>query len=146
MTTFLLDTNVISETVRPRPSEAVLAWLTDQSPATLFLASPTLGELMRGACRLEAGPRRQSFERWIERDLAAQFEGRILPFDTPAALRWGELMGEGDRAGTTRPAADTQIAAIALSHGMTLATRNTKDFETSGVPLCNPWTHGGSGG
>ena len=136
---YLLDTNVISEVVRPRPSASVLAWMEIQRPAELFLAAQTLGELTRGARKLPDEDRRARLERWIEVDLARQFDGRLLPFDTAAARIWGRLMGDGDRVGRTPPAADAQIAAVALSSRLTLVTRNTKDFERFDLALIDPW-------
>lgn len=136
---FLLDTNVVSEIVRARPEPRVLDWLSGQQPADLFLAALTIGELMRGARKVSDMPRRRRFERWIERDLARQFDGRIIAFDAAAASIWGRLMGDGDRRGRTPSAADAQIAAIALQHELTLVTRNVKDFKEVGVELLNPW-------
>jgi len=137
---FLLDTNVISETVKPRSEVRVLSWLSKQTADDLFLASLTIGELVRGAHRLQDGKRRGVYERWIENDLANQFKDRILPFDRGAAVIWGEIMGDGDRTGRTRPAADAQIAAVARRHSLTLATRNVRDFQAMGVMLFNPWS------
>ncbi len=137
---FLLDTNVISETVKPRSEVRVLSWLSKQTADDLFLASLTIGELVRGAHRLQDGKRRGVYERWIENDLANQFKDRILPFDRGAAVIWGEIMGDGDRTGRTRPAADAQIAAVARRHSLTLATRNVGDFQAMGVMLFNPWS------
>lgn len=84
--------------------------------------------------------RRERFEKWIEQDLAEQFEGRVLPFDGPAAILWGRLMGDGDRSGPPPAAADAQIAAVAIHHDLTLVTRNTKDFARLTVTLLNPGT------
>jgi predicted nucleic acid-binding protein len=136
---FLLDTNVVSELVRARPEPRVLDWLEAQSPLELFLASPTVGELLRGAHKVADDARRKRFEQWIEDDLCRQFEGRILPFDEPAARLWGRLMGEGDRNGRTPPAADAQIAAIAIDRGLALATRNVRDFASFDLEVLNPW-------
>lgn len=136
---FLLDTNVVSETMRPAPDPHVLAWLERQAPRDIYLAAMTIGELVRGARRLATGARRDRLESWLERDLAAQFEGRILPFDGPAACLWGEMMGDGDRRGRPLPAADAQIAAVALRNGLTIATRNIRDFGAMPVDLFDPW-------
>ncbi len=136
---YLLDTNVLSETVRPKPEPSVLAWIERQNPSELFLASMTIGELMRGARKVKEDARRETYERWIEDELSQQFEGRILPFDDKAARTWGRLMGDGDRQGFTPAAADAQIAAIALDHGLVLVTRNVKDFERFNVEIRNPW-------
>lgn len=136
---FLLDTNVISETIRTEPEAAVLRWLEAQVPSELFLASQTIGELIRGACKLPGSAKQRRLLQWIENDLTHQFEGRIVPFDDHAARFWGRLMGDGDRAGRTPAAADAQIAAVALVRSLTLVTRNTRDFSTLGVDLVNPW-------
>ena len=136
---FLLDTNVVSETVKAKPEKRVLAWLEAQTPVELFLAAQTIGELVRGARKVKEKARRERFEQWIEQDLTDQFEGRVLPFDGPAAALWGRLMGDGDRTGRTPAAADAQIAAVAIHHDLTLVTRNVKDFERFDMTLLNPW-------
>lgn len=139
---FLLDTNIISETVRPKPEPRVLAWLENQSPEELFLASQTIGELVRGACKVKEKVRRDRFTKWIEEDLSQQFEGRILPFTDASARIWGELMGNGDRKGETPSAADAHIASIAMERDLVLITRNVKDFERFDLDLLNPWDIG----
>ena len=136
---FLIDTNVISETLGPRPAPRVGDWIGGQMANDLFLSSISLGELVRGARRIKDGAKRERFEHWINGDLAAQFRGRILPFDRRAAVIWGEIMGDGDRTGRPRPMADAQIAAVAQRHDLTLVTRNTGDFAGMGVALFNPW-------
>ena len=136
---FLLDTNVVSETVRPRPDRTVLDWMEAQAPTDLFLAAQTVGELVRGARKVREQPRRERFERWIEQDLARQFDGRVLPFDGPTAAIWGRLMGDGDRTGRPPAAADAQIAAVAIQHELILVTRNVKDFVNFDILLLDPW-------
>ena len=136
---FLLDTNVVSETIRPRPQQLVLGWLAAQNPSDLFLAAQTIGELVRGARKVRERERRERFERWIEQDLARQFDGRVLPFDGRSAAIWGRLMGDGDREGRRPAAADAQIAAVAIRHELTLVTRNVRDFARLDVRLLNPW-------
>lgn len=136
---FLLDTNVVSETVRPRPRQPVLDWIEARNPSDLFLAALTIGELVRGARKVREQERRERYERWIEQDLARQFDGRVLPFDGRTAAIWGRLMGDGDRAGRRPAAADAQIAAVAIQHGLILVTRNVRDFGQFDVRLLNPW-------
>ena len=136
---FLLDTNVVSETIRPRPEQTVLGWIEAQLPTDLFIAAQTMGEIVRDARKVKEQARRERFERWIEQDLALQFDGRILPFDGRTAAIWGRLMGDGDRVGRTPPAADAQIAAVAIQHELILVTRNVKDFARFDVQLLNPW-------
>ena len=114
--------------------------MESRSPLDLFLAAQTIGELVRGARKVREHERRERFERWIEQDLARQFEGRVLPFDGGAAAIWGRLMGDGDRAGRRPSAADAQIAAVAIQHELILVTRNVRDFARFDVQLLNPWS------
>ena len=139
MNGFLLDTNVISETVRPRPEPRVLSWFRERTPRDLFLSAVTLGELVRGALSVGDPARSLRYQQWISRDLTRQFGGRILAFDDRAAVIWGEIMGAADKAGRPRPALDAQIAAVALRHNLVLATRNTGDFQDLELPLVDPW-------
>lgn len=136
---YLIDTNVISETLKPRPNAGVIAWFGEQRANDLFLASMSLGELVRGACRVKDKAKRERFKHWIDHDLAAQFRGRILPFDREAAVIWGAIMGDGDRNGRPKPMADAQIAAVARRHDLTLVTRNTRDFTDMDFALIDPW-------
>lgn len=139
---YLIDTNVISETLKSRPEARVIDWLGSQKANDLFLASVSLGELVRGARQAKDTAKRERFRRWIEQDLASQFNGRILPFDQEAAVIWGEIMGDGDRLGRPKPMADAQIAAVARRHNLTLVTRNTRDFAGMSVGVLDPWTLG----
>ena len=136
---YLIDTNVVSETLKPRPERRVVDWIGRQMANDLFLASISLGELVRGVRRMKDRARRERFQRWIDYDLAAQFQGRILPFDRETAVIWGEIMGDGDRVGRPKPMADAQIAAVARRHGLTLVTRNMRDFAAMEVVLLDPW-------
>ena len=137
---YLIDTNVISETLKPQPNLKVTAWFADQRPEDLFLSSISLGELVRGANRVKEQTKKDRLTRWVEHDLTTQFQDRILPFDQDASVIWGKIMGDGDVTGRPRSMADTQIAAVAKRHGLTLVTRNTKDFEDMDVALVNPWS------
>ena len=136
---YLIDTNVVSETLKPRPERRVVDWISRQMANDLFLASISLGELVRGVRRMRDRARRERFQRWIDYDLAAQFQGRVLPFDRETAVIWGEIMGDGDRVGRPKPMADAQIAAVARRHGLTLVTRNMRDFVGMEVVLLDPW-------
>ena len=124
---------------KSRPEPRVLNWFRERTPRILFLSTVTLGELVRGALKLDDPARSVRYQQWISRDLAGQFEGRILAFDERAAYIWGEIMAAGDQAGNPRPARDAQIAAVARRHDLILATRNTRDFRDMGLPLVNPW-------
>jgi toxin FitB len=135
VTGYLLDTNVISETRRSRPDAGVIGFLSAASAEGLFLSVLTLGELRKGvALKRRTDPvAARELARWVE-GIATNFADRILPIDIATALRWGELS-----AGGNPPVIDTLIAATALSRDLTLVTRNTKDVQSSGVPLLDPW-------
>lgn len=137
---YLIDTNVLSETLKPRPEPKVTAWFAGHDPEDLFLSSISLGELMRGASRVKEPAKRERLIRWVEDDLTTQFQDRILPFDQNAAILWGKIMGDGDNTGHRKPMADAQIAAVAKRHGLTLVTRDVKDFEEMDVPFVDPWS------
>ena len=136
---FLLDTNVVSEMVRPQSERRVLDWMAGQLPANLYLSAVTFGELIRGVRRLPAGQRRDRLQHWVEVELSGQFDGRILPFDRQAAALWGGLMAASDRRGRPLAAIDAQIAATALLHDLVMATRDVADFGAARVPVVNPW-------
>jgi predicted nucleic acid-binding protein len=136
---FLLDTNVVTETTRPQPSAAVLDWIAAQAAESLFISAITIGELRRGALLLTEGKKRKALLRWIETGIKAGFTGCILPVDTEVMERWAELQATSEQAGRRLPLMDCLLAATALAHGLTLATRNITDFETADVPLLDPW-------
>ena len=139
---FLLDTNVISEATRPQASVAVLEWIAGKDAESLFLSAITLGELQRGALLLPPGAKRKALLRWIETDIRESFAGRILPVDALVMDRWAQIEVATTKAGRRLAAMDGLIAATALAHGLTLATRNQSDFEGRGVPLVDPWAGG----
>ena len=140
MVRYLLDTNVVSEPMRPRPAPAVLRWFEARDPLDLFLSSITLGELVAGVGRLVPSARRRTLERWLEEVLTPQFHGRILAFDVDTAWRWGALVSDLQSAGRPRPALDLQIAATAAQHGLVLVARNTADFAGLGLEIVDPWS------
>ena len=139
MSGFLLDTNVPSELVRPRPEPKVRTWVAAQDLGTLFISSVSFGEIRKGITLLPPGKRREQLEAWIETDLSILFSGRVLSVTRSVAERWGVLEGQRQLAGKPLNVPDGQIAATALEHGLTLVTRNTKDFEQLGVSIFNPW-------
>jgi len=138
LTGFLLDTNVVSETIKVRPDEAVLIWLARRDEQ-VFVPTIAIAEIKLGIEMLPAGRRRTSFEDWLSDLLANDFADRILPFDTAAAWAFGELVARARRSGHPTPVADAQIAAVATVHGLTVATRDIADFAGFGVPLVNPF-------
>ena len=139
MAGFLLDTNVISELIKPAPKQSVVSWTEEQVVDDLYLSAITIGELVRGLRRLADGRKRRRYDTWVRRDLARQFEGRILVYDRESAIIWGEIMGDGDRKGRPKSYPDAQIASIARRYGLVLVTRNTRDFKDMDVDLFDPW-------
>jgi hypothetical protein len=139
---FLLDTNVVSELMKRRPSRAVVAWVSQTPEPLLHLSVITLGEIRKGIGLLEEGdPRRAALQSWLDRDLRVRFANRLLAFDEAVAERWGQLEAVAKRRRVTVPTIDAQLAATALHHGLTLVTRNTADVAPTGVPVVNPWRH-----
>jgi len=137
MTAYLLDTNVVSETTKARPEAAVTTFLAQNDPA--YLSVVTLHELRFGIESLKDKQRRTTLQTWLDQ-LATQFAPRLLPVSAAIAERAGELRGHARRQGLTLHVEDALIAATALEHGMTVATRNTDDFKVAGVDCLNPWS------
>jgi len=136
---FLLDTNVISEAIRRKPSSGVMRWLHGIDESTLFLSGMSLGELRLGIESLARGSRRTLLEQWIDGTLRQRFGERILPLDAVVCDAWGRIVAHARRRGRPLSVADGFIAATATVHGLTLATRNIGDFEVLDLPLFNPW-------
>ncbi len=139
MNGFLLDTNCISELVRPQPEPSVLNWIEATDEATLYISVLTLGEIRKGVARLAQGRRRTRLETWLEVDLRARFAGRIVPIDAGVAERWGWLAAEVKRKGKGLPVIDGLLAATALRLNLTVVSRNERDFAETQVPVLNPW-------
>lgn len=140
MSGFLLDTNVISELVRPKPEPKVTAWIEATNESLLYLSVLTLGEIRKGITFLRNSPRRVVLEAWLGSDLAVRFANRILPVDESVADRWGRIAAVSAAEGSPLSVIDGLLAATALHYNLTLVSRNVKDFATTGVPLFNPWT------
>lgn len=137
---YLLDTNIVSEAVKPRPSPALLAWLGGQPDEVLHISVLTVAEIRRGILEKAPGRRRRELEAWFSGPEGPQalFAGRVLPFDVRAALEWARLMAEGTASGRPRSALDMQVAATAAAHGLTVATANERHFRDTGVAWINP--------
>ncbi len=135
----LVDTNVISETLRQQPDPAVVRWMDAQSVETLYLSAVTVAELRYGIAVLPEGRRRQVLHSGLEQSVLPLFEGRILPFDGVAAESYAELMAAARRRGRGVSAADGYIAATAHAAGLMVATRDTSPFEAVGLAVVNPW-------
>jgi toxin FitB len=134
---YLLDTNLVSETIKPVIDAGVRDWLQSVPDHALYCSVLTLGEVQQGVDKLPEGPRRQALHDWLEYQLADWFEERILPVDSRIARRWGSLNIETNRK---VPIIDGLLAATALVHDLILVTRNEKDFHlVPGLRLFNPW-------
>lgn len=138
--TFLLDTNVVSEWVKPRPHPGVVAWLAEVDEDFVFLSAVTLAELHYGIERLATGNRRRRLDAWLRHDLVPRFEGRLLPVDTAIAAAWGRVVSRRDALGRPIGVMDAFIAATASVHGLALVTRNASDFDGIVANVINPWT------
>jgi len=136
----LLDTNVLSELLRPRPDGAVLAWFAQQPANSLYVSAVTQAEMLLGAQLLPAGKRRTQLERALDAMFTEDFGERVLSFDVAAAAAYAKVVVTRRRVGRPISQFDAQIAAIALSHRASLATRNIADFEDCGLMLSNPWS------
>jgi predicted nucleic acid-binding protein len=138
LTRYLLDTNIISNVVKPRPSETLLDWMSRQRDDDLFITSLTVAEVWRGILEKPRGRKRSELETWFAGPEGPQslFSGRILPFDDKAGLCWARLMADGRRAGQSRSALDMIIASVADANGCVIVTDNERDF--SGLEILNP--------
>lgn len=137
---YLLDTCVISELVKPQPAPGVVNWIQNQQEQELYLSVLTCGELQKGIEKLVPSQRQRHLLNWLENDLKQRFHNRLLEIDLKVASCWGSLVADAEKAGRPLATIDSLLAATAKAHQLTLATRNTKDFEASQVPLLNPWT------
>lgn len=136
---YLIDTNVLLELRRRDPDANVVRWMADRPATTLYLSVLTLGELRKGVEGLPEGDRKRRLLDWLKVELSAFFAGRILPVDATVAQRWGRLLAQ---AGRPLPAIDSLLAATALAHGLTLVTRNLRDFQHPDMTVLDPWTTG----
>jgi predicted nucleic acid-binding protein len=135
---YLLDTNILSNITKPAPSEALLAWMADQTDTDLFISSLTVAEIRRGVLEKPAGKKRDQLEAWFTGPEGPQalFADRILAFDEKAGLIWARLMADGKANGRPRSGFDTIIAAVAEANGCVVVTDNEKDFQD--IEIINP--------
>jgi hypothetical protein len=136
---FLLDTNTVSEWVKPRPNAGVIAWMDSIDDDIVFLSVVSLAEVCYGIERLAHGNRRRQLEDWLERELPLRFEARILPVDAGIADAWGRIVSRSEAAGRPIAVLDAFLAATAEVHRLTLVTRNVQHF-TVLKNVLNPWT------
>lgn len=135
----LIDTNVVSEPWKPMPDARVLAWLDAQAIETLFLSTITIAELRFGITAMPEGKRRTVLHDRLEGEVLPLFSGRILSFDLEASKAYATLMAEARASGKAIGTADGYIAATALAHGFSVATRDVSPFDAAGLKVLNPW-------
>ncbi|MBN9560404.1 MAG: type II toxin-antitoxin system VapC family toxin [Alphaproteobacteria bacterium] len=135
----VLDTNIVSEPMRPSGNPAVQAWLDRQVAETLYLTATSLAELLVGVALLPAGKRKEGLGAALADLIEALFGPRVLAFDRQAAREYASLVSRTRAGGHVIAVADGQIAAIAIAHGFSVATRDTAPFIAAGVPVINPW-------
>ncbi len=141
MSGFLLDTNVVSELMKQRPDARVVSWVDATAEDMLYLSVITIGAVRKGIDLLQDNSlRRAALQVWLDRDVRLRFANRLLVFDDAVAERWGQLEAVARRRRLTLPTVDAQLAATAMHHGLTFATRNTADVAPTGVAVFNPWT------
>lgn len=135
----VLDTNVVSEAMRPTPSPAVIDWMDRQAAETLYLSSVTIAELLYGVGALPAGRRKQALRSAVD-GLIELFHDRVLPFNLEAARCYADLAVTARMGGKGFPTPDGYIAAIAVANGFTVATRDAGPFQAAGIDIIDPWT------
>ena len=136
---YLLDTNVVSEWVKPRPDTNVARWLAEADEDRICLSVVTFAEMRQGIEQMSAGRRRNALESWLQNELPARFAGRILGVDLAVAQAWGTIMARSGKMGVNLSAMDAFFAATAAVHGLILVTRNAKRFEKMSISLLDPW-------
>jgi toxin FitB len=133
---WLLDTNVLSETLRATPDARVMAWLAGIETEKCFVSVLTLGELRKGVLKLPAGKQRERLAHWLDHTLAQWFGDRVLPIDQAVCAQWAQGLAQ---VGRPLPAIDSLLAATAITHSLAVVTRNARDFELPGLEVVNPW-------
>ena len=134
----LLDTCTLSELRLPKPDAGVASAIRDLDSDDLFVSAITIGEIVKGVALLQDGQKKRQLQSWLQ-TLERHYGDRLLPIDLETCRMWGELTAAAQKAGRTIPASDGLIAATARRHGLYIMPRNTADFESTGVPLLNPW-------
>jgi toxin FitB len=141
MAGFLLDTNIVSELMKPRANRRVVTWVEGTPEELIFLSVITIGEVRKSIDLLPAGDsKRGPLQAWLDRDVRIRFAGRLLAIDEGVAERWGQIEAFAKKRRLTLPTIDALLAATALRHGLTLVTRNVADLDPTGVSLLDPWS------
>jgi predicted nucleic acid-binding protein len=136
---YLLDTCLLSEFIKETPNPKVSEWMLAVDENQCYLSVLTFGEIMRGICKLEASTKKNNLMNWLEDDLYKKFSGRILEIDQEIAEKWGQITVLREKKGKPLPTIDGLLAASAMTHGLTLVTRNVKDFIELPLELFNPF-------
>ena len=136
---FLLDTNVISEWVKSQPDRNIVSWLAEVDEDRVFVSVISFAEIRHGIELMPVSRRRERLAQWLIEELPLRFEDRVLAVDRAVADSWGVVMAQSQKAGSVLVAMDAFVAAIAETHGLTLVTRNIKDFGHIGISIVNPW-------
>ncbi|NED99406.1 type II toxin-antitoxin system VapC family toxin [Phytoactinopolyspora halotolerans] len=137
---YLLDTNVVSEWLKPQPDPGLVSWTHTVDEDRTYLSVVTIGELREGMERMPPGRRRERHTEWLDDDLLVRFEGRVLPVDVEVADAWGRMMARTKKVGRCVEVVDALIAATAEAHRLEVVTRNVAHFSATGVKICNPWS------
>lgn len=136
---YLLDTCVISELIKARPTKSVVKWVESIDERSMFISVLTLGEIHKGITKLRASKKKRALQEWVSNDLNQRFDNRIIPVSIEIARIWGEVQGKAEKKGEKMPAIDSLIGATAIAYDFTVVTRNAADMENSGVQIHNPW-------
>ncbi len=137
---YLLDTCVISELIKPKPSPKVVKWISDIDETCLYISVLTIGEIHKGIEKLPESKKKNNLHKWVNFDLKERFDNKILSIDINIATTWGKVQAQSELIGQTLPSIDGLIACTGIVHDLTIATRNTKEMKVSGVSLLNPWS------
>lgn len=135
----VLDTNVVSEPLKPKPDAQVMRWLAAQAPETLYITSITIAEMLTGVAKMSVGRRRDALQAALDGQVFPLFAGRVLNFDAKCADAFANVIVEANASGNDIAFPDAAIAAISLANGFQLATRNVRDFRGTQVAILNPW-------
>ncbi len=135
---YLLDTNVVSESEQLTPNRSVMRWLAARDEANVYLSALTVGEIRRGIEMLDAGEKKTQLRSWLD-SIRAAFAGRILPITESTFTAWGTMFASFEKRGLRRPIFDSLLEATALEHDLILVTRNVRNFRDSSVTILNPW-------
>jgi toxin FitB len=137
---YLLDTCLISELVRPVPDDRVVRWIKSRNEFDLYLSVLTLGEIQKGISRLSSGKKKTQLTAWLKEELEVRFAERLILVTSDIALMWGQMLGTSEKNGQPLSAVDALIAATAAVHSLVLVTRNIRDFQGCSIDIVDPWS------